>query len=335
VPASAVSSSARLVIDFEPGTVTVALTGPCASGAAHGSWVEVVMTPSLRTQPLRTQTIRHCACDDDGMCGRYASSRDPATLAVDFDAVDGTNGAAPGADYNIAPTKPVLSVVTRHPRDAQGVADPERTVRTIRVMRWGLVPHWATDPGVGSRLINARAETAASKPAFRDALARRRCLLPADGWYEWQRSDTHKQPFFITPVDGSGIALAGLWSTWRGPDAAAPPLVTCAVLTTAAVGPLAEIHGRMPLIVPAQAWQAWLDPDCDDSTRDAVRDLLLPPPTELVYALELRPVSTAVNNVRHEGPALVGRVEPDQLALLDLDGGALGPAFDRALGRAR
>ncbi|MGH3823519.1 MAG: SOS response-associated peptidase [Pseudonocardiaceae bacterium] len=247
------------------------------------------------------------------MCGRYASTKNPATLAVEFDALDATDGAAPGADYNIAPTKPVLSVVTRHPRASDGIPDPDRTVRSIRVMRWGLVPHWAKNPKIGSRMINARAESAAGKPAFRDALARRRCLLPADGWYEWQRSDAHKQPFFITPANGSSLALAGLWSSWRGPDTEAP-LVTCTVLTTDAVGPLAEIHDRMPLILPPQAWQAWLDPDSADTS-----DLLAPPAAALVDALELRPVSTAVNNVRRGGPELVERVEPEQPALLNLD----------------
>ncbi|MBV9058406.1 MAG: SOS response-associated peptidase [Pseudonocardiales bacterium] len=248
------------------------------------------------------------------MCGRYASTKNPATLAVDFDAVDATDGAAPGADYNVAPTKPVLSVVTRHPRDAEGNPDPDRKVRSIRVMRWGLVPHWAKDPGIGSRMINARADSVTSKPAFRDAMARRRCLIPADGWYEWQRTGHHKQPFFITPADGSTLALAGLWSTWRGADAAAQPLVTCAVLTTDAVGPLRDIHDRMPLILPADDWPAWLDPDSDDA-----RTLLGPPSEQLVQALELRPVSTAVNDVRHGGPELVKSLEPEQPALLDLD----------------
>jgi putative SOS response-associated peptidase YedK len=247
------------------------------------------------------------------MCGRYASSKDPATLAVAFDAVDATDGAAPGADYNVAPTKPVLSVVTRHPRDAEGNPDPDRTVRSIRVMRWGLVPHWAKDPRIGSQLINARADSATSKPAFRDAMARRRCLIPADGWYEWQRTGSHKQPFFITPEDGSTLALAGLWSTWRGQDGAAP-LVTCVVLTTDAVGPLREVHDRMPLLLPAEKWQAWLDPDSAN-----VRPLLDPPSEQLVQVLELRPVSTAVNDVRHGGSELVERLEPDQPPLLDLD----------------
>ncbi|MGH3685009.1 MAG: SOS response-associated peptidase [Pseudonocardiaceae bacterium] len=258
------------------------------------------------------------------MCGRYASTRNSATLAVEFDALDGTDGAAPRARHNVAPTTPVCSVVTRHPRDAQGVPDPDCTVRSIRVMRWGLVPHWAKDPKIGSRLINARAETAASKPAFRDAVTRRRCLIPADGWYEWLHSGARAQPFFITPADGSGLALAGLWSIWRGPDAAAPLLVTCTVLTTDAVGPLAEIHDRMPLILPSQAWPTWLDPDCHDPG-----ELLAPPPARLVSALELRPVSTAVNNVRRDGPELVERVEPEQPALLDLDGGTVDPAGDQ------
>jgi putative SOS response-associated peptidase YedK len=262
------------------------------------------------------------------MCGRYASTRNPATLAVEFDAVNGTDDAAPGADYNVAPTEPVFSVVTRHPRDADGIPDKDRTVRSIRVMRWGLVPHWAKDPAIGSRMINARAESAATKPAFRDAVARRRCLLPADGWYEWQASSgNRKQPFFITHSDGSGLALAGLWSTWRPKTAElaaghiaepesepAPLLVTCAVVTTEAIGPLAEIHDRMPLILPPAAWAAWLDPDFDDCSQ-----LLVAPPERLVNALELRPVSTAVNSVRRNGPELVERTEPAQPALLDLD----------------
>ena len=252
------------------------------------------------------------------MCGRYASTKNPATLALEFDAVDATadtNGKAWAPRYNIAPTTPVLSVVTRHPRDAEGVADPERIERSIRVMRWGLVPHWAKDPGIGSRMINARAESAAGKPAFRDAVARRRCLLPADGWYEWQAgAGSRKQPYFITPADGSSLAMAGLWATWRGPDAAEPPLVTCAVLTTEAVGPLTEIHDRMPLVLPPESWADWLDPDSADPGR-----LLSPPSAELVHGLELRPVSTAVNSVRRDGPELVERIEAEQPALIDLE----------------
>jgi putative SOS response-associated peptidase YedK len=246
------------------------------------------------------------------MCGRYASTRSPAALAAEFDAIDATGGGAPGPDYNVAPTKPVLAVVTRHPRDERGVPDPDRTVRSLRVMRWGLVPHWVKDPEQATPLINARAESAARKPAFRDALARRRCLLPADGWYEWHRWGRQKQPYYITPVDGSPLALAGLWSTWRRPGEDVP-LVSCAVLTTRAVGALTDIHERMPLILPRQAWQDWLDPD-----RAPAQELLAPPPPWLVEELELRPVSPAVNNVRHGGPQLVARAEPQRPAPLDL-----------------
>ncbi len=252
-----------------------------------------------------------------GMCGRYATTRDPATLAVDFDAVDATGGDAPRPDFNVAPTKPVLAVVTGHPRDSGGTPDPTRTERSVRVMRWGLVPHWAKDPSVGSRLINARAETAADKPAFRTSVAQRRCLLPADGWFEWQRDGARKQPYFLTPQDGPGVAFAGLWAAWRPRDAepSQPRLVTCAVITTDAVGPFTAVHDRMPLVLPPEAWAAWLDPDSDDPAA-----LLASSPGWLADRIELRPVSTAVNNVRNNGPELLERAEqPEQPALLDLD----------------
>jgi putative SOS response-associated peptidase YedK len=207
----------------------------------------------------------------------------------------------------VAPTKQVVSVVTRHPRDADGEPDPERSERSLRMMRWGLVPHWAKSKSVGARMINARADTAGSKPAFRTSLAKRRCLLPADGWFEWRRDAAGKQPFFLTRTDGHSLALAGLWSTWRDPAAEpdAPPLVTCAVLTTDAVGQLTGIHDRMPLVLPPDAWASWLDPDNAD-----VEGLLVPPDRSLVDELELRPVSDAVNSVRNNGPTLVERAEP-------------------------
>jgi putative SOS response-associated peptidase YedK len=245
------------------------------------------------------------------LCGRYSATKDPAKLAAEFDAMDATDGAGPGPDHNIAPTKSVFTVVQRHPRNDDGEPDGETTVRSIRVMRWGLVPAWAKDPKIGSRMINARAETAGSKPAFRAALARRRCLIPADGWYEWAGQD--KQPFFMTGTDGSSLALAGIWSTWRdgspaGDDGAAEraasPLVSCAVLTTDAVGQLTDVHHRMPLLLPRTAWARWLDPDSDD-----VAELLDPPAAELVESLELRPVSRAVNKVRNNGPHLTDRVD--------------------------
>lgn len=242
------------------------------------------------------------------MCGRYAAKKDPATLADEFDAVDATGPGYPGPDYNVAPTKQVCTVVERHPREDGGKPDGTRTERSIRLMRWGLVPHWAKDPSVGNRMINTRAESAAEKPAFKSALRTRRCLLPADGWYEWRRDGKAKQPYYMTSMDGSSLALAGIWSTWRPKDAEAgePPLVTCSILTTDAVGPLAEVHDRMPLVLPPAAWQRWLDPDRDD-----VAELLVPPAGEIVAGLELRPVSGEVNNVRHNGPMLLERVELD------------------------
>lgn len=258
------------------------------------------------------------------MCGRYASIKAPADLAEEFRAVDAT-GTDVEPDYNVAPTKDVVTVVTRHPRDSAGVPDPDATRRSLRVMRWGLVPSWSKDARGGARMINARAESAAEKPAFRRALAARRCLLPAAGWYEWQRGPDHRQPYFTCYADGSSLALAGLWEYWKprdDPDGAYPDgLVTATVLTTAAVGPLAQVHDRMPLVLPPSAWEAWLDPDTD-ATSEAVVALLTPPSPELVDTLELRPVSVSVNSVRNNGPQLLAPpapgdvVEPLQLDLL-------------------
>jgi putative SOS response-associated peptidase YedK len=165
------------------------------------------------------------------------------------------------------------------------------------------VPSWAKDVSVGNRMLNARVESLTDKPAFKKAAATRRCLVPADGWYEWaKRLDAPtKQPYFITPEDGSVLAFAGLWEVWgRGDDR----LYTCTVVTAPAVGALTEIHERMPLVLPPDRWAAWLDP-----TREDVAELATPTPPELVEALELRPVSTAVNHVANNGPELVARAE--------------------------
>lgn len=239
------------------------------------------------------------------MCGRYASVKDPGRLAAEFDAFDVTGDDAPGPDHNVAPTDPVFGVMQRHPRDADGQRDLSRTERSLRVMRWGLVPKWAKDPSIGSRMINAKIETVTSKPAFRTAIKHYRCLLPAEGWFEWRREGTRKQPFFMTRGDGASLALAAIWSTWRAPgDSAGRPLVTCSVLTTDAVGPLVEIHDRMPLVLPPSAWEHWLDPEEPD-----VSGLLTGASQEWVSELELRPVSTAVNDVRNDGPELLDRVD--------------------------
>src|SRR5690606_13822642 len=163
----------------------------------------------------------------------------------------------------------IVTVVERFPRDADGtVLEDEPAVRSLRVMRWGLVPFWAKDPSVGNRMINTRAETASEKPSFRNALARRRCLIPADGGSERKTVErgvgrrVAKEPYFITTQDGSSLGRAGVCGSWRdrraGPEA--PPLITCSVSTTQAVGRLADIHERMSPALPRQRWSDWLGP---------------------------------------------------------------------------
>lgn len=217
------------------------------------------------------------------MCGRYASSRHPQDLADTFDAQDATAGRCLPPDYNVAPTKETHAVLQRH------------GVRQVRVLRWGLVPSWAPDPTGAARLINARLETVADRPAFRSAWLRRRCLIPADGWYEWTHTPDGRCPHFITPADGSLLAFAGLYEIRAG-------LLSTAIITTAATGPLAAVHDRMPVVLGRAGWSAWLgaQPPPDDLTSCA----------GVLAGLELRPVGAAVGNVAHNGPALT-----DALAL--------------------
>jgi putative SOS response-associated peptidase YedK len=251
----------------------------------------------------------------DRMCGRYASIKAPADLADEFRAVDATQGAMQ-ADYNVAPTKQIVAVVERHPRDADGEPDEDRTERTLRMLKWGLVPSWSKDPKSGAKMINARAESVGTKPAFRRALSSRRCLIPADGWYEWQRGPEHKQPYYTHYTDGSSLALAGLWEYWKpkeDPENQYPDgLVTATILTTAAVGVLAQVHDRMPLVLPPEAWDTWLDPDTgkDDET---IAGLLASPSPELIARLELRPIGAAVNSVRNNGPELLAELSPEEV----------------------
>lgn len=236
------------------------------------------------------------------MCGRYAASRSPDDLAVEFDAVPADGQPALPADYNVAPTKDVYVVRHARERDAEG-RPTGAGHREVRAVRWGLVPSWAKDPSVGNRMLNARVESLTEKPAFRTAARSRRCLVPADGWYEWaKRLDAPaKQPYFITPEDGSVLAFAGLWEVWgQGEDR----LYTCTVVTAPATGALTEIHERMPLVLPPDRWAAWLDP-----AREDVAELAEPTPPEVVETLELRPIGTGVNNVKNNGPQLLARTE--------------------------
>lgn len=245
------------------------------------------------------------------MCGRYVATTPPGQLALEFDAALSLDEDLP-PDYNVAPTKQVPAVFVR--------AD----ARILTTLRWGLVPFWAKDPSIGSRMINARIETAAEKPVFRQAFARRRCLLPADGYYEWLKPAVpaqpegeaapaakrgkkppapRKQPFFIHPAEaGEKLALAGVYERWR--DAEGLEICTTSILTTAAVGDLAAIHDRMPLSVPRAGWAAWLDPALQDP--ESARDLL-----DFAPRWTAVPVSDAVNSVRNNGPELIEPAAPE------------------------
>ncbi|WP_327089646.1 SOS response-associated peptidase [Nonomuraea sp. NBC_01738] len=243
------------------------------------------------------------------MCGRYASARKKHELLEEFQVeLDGDPEKELGPDYNVAPTKQVYAVLSRVPKDAG------RGVRQLRVVKWGLVPAWAKDPSVGSRMINARAETLAEKPSFRSAFAKRRCLLPADGYFEWmpvEGDKKKKQPFFIHPEDDGVLAMAGLYEFWKDPSRADDDplkwLVTCTVITTDAEDELGHIHDRMPMMIERDRWAEWLDPQLTDTKTAA--GLLVPAQAGRLVAV---PVSTDVNNVRNNGPDLIKPLPPEE-----------------------
>ncbi len=231
------------------------------------------------------------------MCGRFAVTTDPAVLAERIHAVDETGGFEP--NYNVAPTTDVAAVV------AEAGAD-----RRIRRMRWGLLPAWLKagpdgEPQTRSSLINARAETAATSPAFRASARHRRCLVPMDGYYEWKRPAEpggRKTPYYFHRDDGAQLLVAGLWSVWRA-DRAAPGRLSCTLITTDATAGFAAIHDRMPLLLAEADWDRWLDPG-----RTAPADLLGGPPA--VAGLHAREVSTLVNRVANNGPELIAPADP-------------------------
>jgi putative SOS response-associated peptidase YedK len=258
------------------------------------------------------------------MCGRYASSRSPGDLVLEFEVDENDledEGAGEPARFNVAPTDTVPVVLER------------TTVRHLRPLTWGLVPSWSKDRTGGARMINARAETLLEKPAYRKAALARRCLVPADGWYEWQVSPSErdakgkprKQPFFIHPADGTGLGFAGIYEFWRDrtQDSDDPRawLVTFAVITTAAEPGLDVIHDRMPLVLPADRWGDWLDPQLNE--QDDVRALIERPAPGRFAAL---PVSTRVNSVRNDGPELLEPAPEDQLI------GVVDPATGELIG---
>ncbi len=247
------------------------------------------------------------------MCGRFASTSKPQDLAEIFGVEhwEPTETLAPS--WNVAPTGSAFAVLERLPRD--GLRG--RPLRQLRVLRWGLVPPWAKSPEAAVKMINARSETVHEKPSYRQAFAARRCIVPVDGYYEWQTlpgggSRPRKQPYFVSRADGGVLALAGLYEFWRDRDHPADHpdawLVTCSIVTTAAEELLAPIHERMPLFLDRAAYDAWLDPRLTDP--DELRPLLVPPAPG---ALRVIPVSAAVGSIRNNGPELTRRLDPDEL----------------------
>ena len=209
------------------------------------------------------------------MCGRFTLFEADKILSKEF----GVSSVPPlSPRYNIAPSQPIAAVRTPH----------TGTGRELALLRWGLIPSWSKDPAIGNRLINARAETAGEKPSFRNAFRRRRCLIPANGFYEWQRQERGKQPYFVRMRDGRIFAFAGLWDRWESPDEGV--IETCTILTTAANAVLAPIHDRMPVILPQTDYARWLDPTLKDP--DSLSPLLVPFPPEKMLAI---PVSPRVN----------------------------------------
>jgi putative SOS response-associated peptidase YedK len=228
------------------------------------------------------------------MCGRFIQERSHTELAGIFEAEALTDD--PGGRFNVAPTDPASIVVERDGR------------RALTTYRWGLVPHWAADPSTAARHINARAETLATSHAFRDSFARRRCIVPADGFYEWRRLADRRQPFVIHRTDNGSLALAGLWSGWRDPSTGEVRR-TFAIVTTEANEAVAPLHDRMPVVLPREAWATWLDSRAASRPADLgeLQALLQPAPTEWLEVFAVQPL---VNNVRNDGPELIRRLDP-------------------------
>ena len=228
------------------------------------------------------------------MCGRFVSSTPVSALAEQFLAEE-VKAPEKDASYNVAPTDDVYAVAT------------SKGTRKLGTFHWGLVPSWAKDPSVGNRMINVRAESVSEKPSFQRILQRRRCVIPADGFYEWKAmgKGRKKQPFLIRARDGRPLALAGLWEVWKDrQDQDAEWLRSCTILTTEPNDLVAALHDRMPAVLLPEAVDTWLDEDVTDV--DVLAGLLVPCPSEL---LEMWPVTTDVNSVQNNRPDLVEPLE--------------------------
>jgi putative SOS response-associated peptidase YedK len=215
------------------------------------------------------------------MCGRYRLSRRKQIIEEHFDTADWQDDWSPR--YNVAPTQPI-PVIRQHPKEP---------VRQISLMKWGLIPNWARDASIAGSTINARSETAATKPAFRDPLKLRRCLIPADGFYEWKRNGGSKQPYCFEINDGELFAFAGLWDGWK--DASGNWIKSCSILTTTPNAVTATVHDRMPVILDPDSYDLWLDPGMQNVA--VISELLKPCDARLTRCY---PVSTRINHVGND-----------------------------------
>jgi putative SOS response-associated peptidase YedK len=229
------------------------------------------------------------------MCGRYGVEQEYVQLALRYQAV--VKAIDPGPRYNVAPTQQVPVIVAHE------------SERYLAEHRWGLVPFWGKDLSIGVRMINARAETVATLPAFRESLEKRRCIIPATRFYEWQRVGKTKIPHTILRSDGFPMSFAGLWASWRNPETH-ERVLSCSIITTAANGPMRSLHDRMPVILEEDAVDRWLDPGISDL--DELQRLLVPASDDTVYAY---PISRLVNDVKNDGPEVV-EAPPDVQLLL-------------------
>jgi putative SOS response-associated peptidase YedK len=269
------------------------------------------------------------------MCGRFASTRSTKDLSVLYGARD-TTGNAPPPGPNVGPTRDVPVLVTPRPPREGVTPPPEEPPLDLVLARWGLIPSWAKDPGIASKLINARWETAATKPAFRKAWQARRCAVPVDGWYEWDgevewQGRSRRRPWFITRPGDAGVCLAGLWELWRPPgehgpdDQPVPWWTTFTVLTTDATDEVGRVHDRAPVLLPdAAAVQAWIHSGVQGDAVAAAPGLAAPD----YGALEVIPVSPLVNDVRVQEGDLMAPFwpAPGEPLQLELGGGpSAGP----------
>ena len=269
------------------------------------------------------------------MCGRFVSARKRLELLEEFAVERDRVAQDRNPDYNVAPTKRIYTVLDRAEEgDKGGKPQPgDKVQRELRLVRWGLVPSWAKSASAGARMINARAETVAVKPAFRSAFARRRCLIPADGYYEWMAAagdSKVKQPYYIYRTDGGILCFAGIYELWR--DGQVPPdhedawLWTASIITTDATDEIGRIHDRTPMVIAPESWDDWLDPANND--RELLLATMQPATSSGTGGLTSHPVSTAVNSVRNNGPDLIAPLHPPQPPGGDPGAGGSGSGRD-------